>query len=116
MQTSGRAPEAFVMTLAYLRAKCSSCHNKPYTTERLCSSNHRKLSYHQKCASIMSAGVGNATVLSRIKWLEQTTCPVQLMEDILCKTSQLSHLVAEHSQMCSATVSQAFLILMGVFS
>lgn len=89
--------------MAYLHAKCSSCHNKPYTKERICLSNH-------------GAGVANATVLSRIKWLEQTTCPVQLMKDMLCKTSQLSHLVAEHSQMCSATVSQAILILMGVFS
>lgn len=73
-------------------------------------------SYHQKRASIEGASVGNATVLSCIKWLEQTTYPVQLMEDMLCKTSQLSHLVAERRQMCLATVSQAILILMGVFS
>lgn len=52
-----------------------------------------------------------------IKLLEETTCPVQLMEDMLChKISQLSHLVAEHRQMCSAPVSQAILTLMGVFS
>lgn len=52
--------------------------------------------------------MGNAVVLSCIKWLEQTTCPAQL-EDMLCKIRQLSHLVAGHSQMCSATVSQAVL-------